>query len=235
MSKVLGDPYGQAIYNYHFNKSEAKLIVKASDFDDDEMQIPYLFRSYKDMPKLEQLALTKCRGKVLDIGAGAGCHSVYLHGKGFDVSALEKSTLASKVLADRGLNVLNYDVNFYQGDTYDTLLLMMNGIGLAGTLSNLTPFLTKLKKLLKPGGQILLDSSDIIYLFENEDGSVDVNLNTAYHGEMQFQFEYNRIKSDWFPWLYVDKEMLKICAKNAGLSCEIIDEGKHYDFLALLR
>lgn len=235
MIDKIKDPFGLAVQDYHTKGKAAKLEVVATHFDDDEMPVHYLFRSFDEMPTLEQKALCVCKGKVLDVGAGAGCHSIHLQSQGFDVTALERSERCAKVLAERGIaKVVCDDINQYYQHQYDTLLLLMNGIGLAGNLENLIPFLKNLKRLLKPGGQILVDSSDIVYLFENEDGSIDVDLNASYYGDMQFQFKYKEVESDWFPWLYVGIEMLETCAKEAGFGFQLIAEGEHYDYVAKL-
>ena len=126
--------------------------------------------------------------------------------------------------------------NFYESlaQKYDTILLLMNGIGVAGNLTNAPLFFAQLKKILKPGGQVLIDSSDLIYLYENEDGSVDIDLNDDYYGEVEYSFEYKGIKSASFPWLYLGKDLLQDLAFTAGFKTEIVADGEHYDYLARL-
>jgi hypothetical protein len=114
------------------------------------------------------------------------------------------------------------------------LLLLMNGIGLAGKIDNLDWFFTKIRELLNPGGQVLLDSSDIIYLYENEDGSVDLDLNSDYYGEMVYRFGYDGEISEPFDWLYVDFDLLSQFAEMHGFKCEMLAQGSHYDYLARL-
>jgi len=122
----------------------------------------------------------------------------------------------------------------FNGDKFDTLLLLMNGIGLAGTIEKLPDFLKKLKTLLAPNGQILLDSSDISYMYEEEDGGMWLDLGREYHGELTFKMHYKKQSSDEFDWLYIDYTKLKDIAQTVGLKCEIVEEGEHYDFLAKL-
>lgn len=231
------DPIGQAVNDY-FHKRPAKNIrIYSDDFEPDTVKPAYFFRGFNQMPKLEQLALKKAYGKVLDIGACAGCHSLYLQQKGIDVTALEQSALCCEVMKQRGIEkVIQADLFQFEEQQFDTLLLLMNGTGIAGTLQNFPAFLKKLKSLLKPGGQILIDSSDLIYLYLNEDGSADLDLNAQhYYGELVYQTEYNRVKGEKFPWLYLDSELLSDLVEAEQLTIEKIDKGEHFDYLATIK
>ena len=138
------------------------------------------------MPELEVLALQQCRGSVLDVGAGAGCHALALQRRGLQVTALDISEGAVEAMQRQGVRqVLRQDIFQLKGAAYDTLLMLMNGIGIAGTLEGLERFLEHAKTLLRPGGQILLESSDILYMYEEEDGSVMLDRNAGYYGEVK--------------------------------------------------
>ena len=231
----ISDPIGSAVSEYYTLGKPSNLIVHSNLCDDDEMPVSYLFRTYSEMPQLEQTALNLCKGSILDIGSCAGAHSYFLQQQGFDITALEQSELCIDVLQKRGIRkTLHQDFYSPIAHKYDTLLLLMNGIGLAGKLSHVPHFFKQLKKILNPNGQILIDSSDLIYLYENEDGSVDIQLNGEYYGEMQYQFEYNKKKGVWFPWLYLDKALFTTLATQHGFIVEIIEDGPHYDYLARL-
>jgi len=234
MDEYFDDPIGRAVYNYHFNSINKPIIVHSENFDDDEIETTYLFRTYKQMPALEKRAINLCRGKILDIGACAGVHSVYLQKKGFDVVSLEKSALCCEVLKSRSLrNVIQEDIFSFEKEKFDTIMLLMNGTGIAGTLSGLDILLFQLKKILNPEGQILIDSSDLIYLFEEDDGSAVIDINSeSYYGEMVFQTEYDNGFSQPFPWLYVDIDNLKNSAEKNLLKIANIYNGQHYDYLA---
>jgi len=186
------------------------------------------------MPALEKKAMSLCFGKILDVGAGAGSHSVYLQEKGFEVTSLETSSLCCEVLKNRDLrNVIQKDIFKFNSQTFDTIILLMNGTGIAGTLSGLDILHHHLKTLLNPGGQILIDSSDLIYLFEQEDGSTLIDISAdKYYGEMSFQTEYLGWISQPFPWLYVDPDNLKSIAEKNLLKVDKIYKGAHYDYLA---
>ena len=231
------DPIGQAVHDYHFKRINKVITIYADDFDADTAEPSYFFRTYRQMPELEQLALDKAQGSVLDVGACAGCHSLYLQEKGFDVTALERSAQCCEVMKDRGIKtVVHSDLYQFGQQKFDTILLLMNGTGIAGTLQQFGLFLTRIKSLLNPGGQILIDSSDLIYLYMNEDGSADLDLNAGnYYGELVYQTEYDGQKGEPFPWLYLDPESLGELADREQMKIESIVDGAHYDYLAIIK
>lgn len=230
------DPMGAAIRDYQNNGKASRLRVLSSMFDEDEMPVAHLFRTFNQMPRLEQKALSMAKGRVLDIGAGAGCHALVLQERGLEVKAIDISPLSCEVMKERGVknaecvNLFNPQL---QGK-YDTLLLLMNGTGIAGKLNRLSMLLNRLKELLAEGGQILIDSSDLKYIYENEDGSMDIDLNAPYYGEVDYQMQYKNVKGEPFDWLYTDPMLLASISKQCALNCEIVEEGENYDFLARL-
>ena len=230
------DPMGAAIRDYQSKGKASRLRVLSSMFDEDEMPVAHLFRTFNQMPRLEQKALSMAKGRVLDIGAGAGCHTLALQERGLEVKAIDISLLSCEVMKERGVKDAEC-VNLFdpqlQGK-YDTLLLLMNGTGIAGKLNRLSMLLNRLKELLAEGGQILIDSSDLKYIYENEDGSMDIDLNAPYYGEVDYQMQYKNIKGEPFDWLYTDPMLLASISKQCGLNCEIVEEGENYDFLARL-
>lgn len=230
------DPMGAAIRDYHLRGKAARLRVMSSMFDEDEMPVDHLFRTFDYMPHLEQKALNMAYGKVLDIGAGAGCHALALQERGMDVKAIDISPLSCEVMKERGIKdveCVNLFCKQLQGK-YDTLLLLMNGTGIAGKLSQLPALLNRLKELLSEEGQILIDSSDLKYIYENEDGSMDIDLNAPYYGEVDYQMQYRDIKGEPFDWLYTDPMLLASASKQCRLQCQIMEQGEHYDYLAKL-
>ncbi len=188
------------------------------------------------MPELERKALKLCRGKVLDVGAAAGCHSIFLQKKGFNITALEKSELAVEVLQKRGIQKVNCaDIYSFLDKKYDTILLLMNGTGIGETIEGLKRLLLHLISLLTENGQILIDSSDIKYLFEEEDGSMWIDLtNEKYYGEMEYKVSYKKSTAK-FNWLFIDFDSLKKLANEVGLNCLLIEEGEHFEYLAQLK
>ncbi len=234
MTLLFDDPIGQAVYDFHFNSNNQPIVVHSDDFDDDTIDTEYLFRNYKKMPAIEKKAMSLCKGKVLDVGACAGVHSIYLQEKGFEVTALETSALCCEVLKSRNIeNVIQQDIFKFNNQKFDTILLLMNGTGIAGTLDGLDVLLHHLKSLLNPEGQILIDSSDLIYLFEQEDGSALIDISAdKYYGELMFQTEYKNWISQPFPWLYVDLNNLENAIEKNQLILNEVFKGQHFDYLA---
>lgn len=230
MSKDKKDPMGQAILDYASSKINTDIIVKSEICDDDIIPSQYLFRTYEQFPEIEKIAIQNCNGKVLDIGAGAGVHAKALIEKNLNLTCIDTSPGAIKHLKDSGIDASQIDFFSLKTDEkFDTILLLMNGIGIAGTLSHLEFTLLKLKDLLADGGKIIFDSSDIKYLYEDEEGGLWVDLNTEYYGNFKFQMEYKDHTSDWFNWLYVDLENLTKTAQNAGLMTNILyNKDNHY-------
>ncbi|MBL4594861.1 MAG: class I SAM-dependent methyltransferase [Flavobacteriales bacterium] len=227
------DVVGTALLDFYNKNYTVDIIVKSSISEDDIISIPYLFRSLKELPKLEKKALSLCKGKVLDVGAGSGCHSIILKENGLAVTAIDVSKGAVEVMQKRGLKAEN--INFYDvTDKYDTLLFLMNGVGIAGTLDALKTFLSKAKSLLNDGGRILLDSSDISYMFKEEDGSTWVDLNSSYYGEVTYQMQYKEMTTDKFDWLFVDFKTLSAKAKEVGFTAELVFEDENQQYLAQL-
>jgi SAM-dependent methyltransferase len=229
------DLFGEALKDYQKGAYTEDLITYSSLEEEAVLPLPHLFRSYEEMPYLEQEALKLCTGKVLDVGCGAGSHSLYLQENGFAVTALDISEGAATTCRQRGIkNVVCKSILEYSGTKFDTILLLMNGIGVAERIRLLGPFLEQLQTLLKPGGQILTDSTDILYVFEEEDGGFRIPADQDYYGEVIFTVGYKGLKSKPFPWFYIDFNLLKDIAEKHGYNCELVCSGDHFDYLARL-
>ena len=230
------DPMGYAIADYFSKGKAGRLRVFSSQFEEDEIPVDQLFRTFDEMPVLEQKALELAQGKILDCGAGSGCHALALQDMGKDVEAIDISPRSVEVMQKRGIQhaycVNLFDDNFLH--RYDTILMLMNGTGIIGNLDNIHTFFARVKQLLKPGGCLLIDSSDLRYLFEEEDGSIMIDLADDYYGQVDFQMQYKEDLGDTFDWLYLDFNTLAYYAEENGFKAEVIAEGEYYDYLAKL-
>jgi SAM-dependent methyltransferase len=229
------DIMGYALMEYYKHQVDKPLLVRTSWTDFEEYELPYFFRSVEIMPEIEVEALQLVHGKILDVGAGTGIHSVALKSMGQDVKPIDISPYSVEIMRMRGIEEAE-EADFFklQNVKYDTLLFLMNGIGLVEKLDKFEHFFEHCKSILNPGGQILCDSSDLIYLFEQDDGSFLINLNDDYYGEVDFFVEYDGQKAAPFPWLFVDFENLRYHAEKSGFSAELVRVGAHYDYLARL-
>ena len=226
------DPMGSAIADFHKTGKAARLRVFSPMFDEDEIPVTTLFRNTDEMPAIEQEALKAAHGSILDVGGGAGCHSLALQAMGKAVTAIDISPLAVVTMRERGVKDVREQDFFTLDGSYDTILMLMNGIGIVGTLRRLPDFFLQVDRLLAPGGQLLCDSSDICYIFEDEDGIIDLTGVEGYYGELTYQMQYRNVKGEPFPWLFIDPETLREQAALHGFDCEILARGEHYDYLA---
>lgn len=228
------DLFGKALLDYQNGNYSEDIITSTNISDDDVLPLPYLFRSYNDMPEIEQKALQKCRGKILDVGCGSGGHSLYLQEKGFHVHAIDISEGAIEVSKMRGVQYAEVKSILDETGTFDTILLLMNGTGIFEELIKVSFYLKHLKSLLNPNGQILIDSSDIKYMYEDEDGGFWLHSNASYYGELDYYLSYKGEKDSPITWLYLDFNTLKAAAASVSMHCELVVEGEHFDYLARL-
>ena len=224
------DVFGEALKDHFLNPPAETLWVHNSYDEPEEMPVDVYFRDENEMPELELKALELCQGKVLDVGAGVGSHALILQQRGLDVTGMDISSPAVAIMRQRGLKkAIEGDILKYDLEKYDTLLFMMNGIGLTGSIPGLKAFLKRVKQLLNPGGQLLFDSSDLSYLYQE----VAFPLN-GYYGEVSFRYEYKSLKGNWFKWIYVDQQTLKTIATSLGWKVTIVYEDDHDQYLARL-
>ena len=232
--KTQTDIFGKALQTYFQNPEKHNLATWTNLTEEDAVSISYFFRLYDEMPALEQKALALATGKTLDVGCGSGSHSLYLQNeRALDVTALDISEGAIEVAKERGVKQAHCSSIWdFNKANYDTILLLMNGMGLAKTTTELPALLIHLKGLLAPKGSILVDSSDLIYLFDEEDVALWKE-DEIYYGEVDYGIRFEG-QSEEFPWLYIDPKRLEIAANTAGFNFKIIANGTNYDYLAQL-
>lgn len=227
------DSYGKGLLAYWKGKHTAKFTVYSDLADMEKWEVSTFFRKYEEMPEAEKMALDHCQGRVLDIGAGAGSHALWLQQRHHKVTAIDISEGAIEVMNERGILDVRLQNYFdMKEEKYDTLLSLMNGAGIVQKLDRFDLFFGKAKELLNENGRILMDSSNIIYLFMEEDGSALVDLNADYYGEMKYRMDFESYKGVQFDWIFVDFDTLAEIAARNGFSCEKIYEDEHYLYLA---
>ena len=227
------DPMGAAIADYFKYGKGGRLRVFSPDFDEDSIPLSTLFRTVAQMPSLERRALELSWGRVLDVGAGSGCHTLPLQERGLDVTAIDISPLSVETMSARGVkNSLLMDFWQMQGE-FDTILMLMNGIGIAGRLERLPYLFKHISNLLSQNGILIFDSTDISYLYEDEEGVMEIP-GDRYYGELQYQMQYKKIKGEAFDWLYVDYPMIEAYAAESGLCAQLIEQDTDGSYLATL-
>lgn len=187
------------------------------------------------MPQLEKKALQITRGKVLDVGCGAGSHSLYLQKKGFVVKAIDISKGAIQVAKQRGVKLVEEKHLLEETELFDTILLLMNGTGIFQEIAQVSQYLSHLRTLLNPKGQILIDSSDIKYMYEDDDGGFWLNTNGGYYGELEYYLSYKGENEQEMKWLFLDFDTLQIACNTVNLNCELVMKGEHFDYLARIQ
>lgn len=225
------DVLGTALRDFWAGTTSNPIVTWTDLTDEDEMDPAYFFRTYEEMPAIEQHALDTAKGRTLDVGCGSGSHSLYLQQKGLQITGLDHSRLSVEVAKKRGLkNAVCQDFFDYDSGHFDTILLLMNGAGIAGSLNALPKLFLKLEALLAPNGQVLVDSSDLIYLFEDHLEQLPTD---RYYGELTFGIRY-KDHSTLFPWLYIDYNLLAQCAAQLEWKIEKLLDGPNHDYLARL-
>ncbi|KGE15648.1 class I SAM-dependent methyltransferase [Sphingobacterium deserti] len=224
------DVYGEALYDfYQLQTLQEPLLLHSSYGDIEEMPVEVFFREQDDFPELEHIALALCDGHVLDVGAGVGSHALFLQEKGVKVDAIECSATAAQIMRERGVQqIITGDFFELQGKHYDTLLFLMNGIGLAGTVEGFRNLLRHAKTLLSDKGQLLFDSSDIAYLYEE----YKIQKPAYYLGEIEFQYAYKGTFGKPFRWLYIDQQELIRIAREENWVVQILYEDDNDQYLA---
>ncbi|MGL5317141.1 MAG: class I SAM-dependent methyltransferase [Bacteroidales bacterium] len=231
------DAYGKGLIAWLNGDRNARFNVWSDIAETEKWDISIFFRDFVEMPEVEKEALKHCKGRILDVGAGAGSHALYLQEQNLDVVALDLSEGATEVMLKRGVKQVttrNF-FDFFSEDKFDTILMLMNGIGIVQKVKNLPNFFQKAKELLNTNGSIIVDSSNIIYMFEEEDGSALIDLNADYYGEVTYRMDFGKMKGTKFDWLFIDFDTLSEYASRAGFSCTKIYEDEHYLFLAELK
>jgi len=228
-------PFAAAMRQYFAGDASAKIVAHNDFGERDEYSMAYFYREPAEFPPLEQTALELCRGRVLDVGAGAGCHSLALEERGIAVTALEISPELVAIMEARGVsNVYCCDVNDFEADhPFDTILMLMNGLELAGTLVGLEQFLSSIHRLVKADGQILADSTDLRAAYGSGPGRM-YRGDGRYVGEVVMQLEFGGARGAPFPRLYVDPDALAEYAEQHGWDCVVVSHNDAGGYLARL-
>lgn len=233
-------PHAAALLAYDRGETEASIVVVDDLGDTDALSAAHFFRSESDLPPVEREALALCEGRVLDFGAGAGCHALVLQERGHSVCAVEILPELVELLSRRGvLDARPGSVFHPPAGRWDTVLMLMNGWGLPETLAGLERFLVSAERLIAPDGQMIADSTDVRRFAADwrvENGHrFALRDDGRYVGEIQFQLEYDGRRGDPFTQLYVDPDTLRVLGARTGWEVEIVASGQNGEYLSRLR
>jgi SAM-dependent methyltransferase len=213
------------------------VVVHLEDGGEDRLGLADLLR-LDGFPDLELAALDACRGRVLDLGAGVGVHALELQERGHDVVAVDVCSEAVEIMRRKGVRDARIGDGFEpSGETFDTILLMMNGLGTVGDLNGLDRFLTGIGEQLRPGGQILADSADLRSSPERHEPRRIAARREAgrYHGEARWRLEYGGRLGGELRWLFVDPLTLEAHVSRHGFRLDVVLSEPDGRYLALIQ
>jgi len=229
-------PYGLALVDYYQGDSSATFIVYRDDGHRSEHPIDVFYRESTNM-NIDKIALENCRGRVLDVGAGTGLHSLHLQDQGLTVCAIDISPEACEVMHKRGVKEVHCtDISDFKNEPFDTILILGRSIGMVENMAGLDYFLIDIHRLVNQDGQVILNSADVtctsnpVHLAYQE-----TNRQAGrYIGEIRIHFEYEGLKGPVCGWLHVDPETLANHASKVGWSCDVLLKDEDGNYLAKL-
>jgi SAM-dependent methyltransferase len=232
-------PLGAALLAFHNGRHDAVLGIESDVFDSEDVAVRLYYRPDEDpLPDLDRRALDRCTGRVLDAGAGAGRHALDLQCRGLEVTALDVSTDAVRVMQDRGISdVRQGDIYTSDLGTYDTILLLMNGIGLAGGPEGLKKLFDRFRRLLRSSGRVIFDAAglDAAVLKDEFEELAEMAIGRPQLGEVFFRLTFDDLQGSWYPWLFPTSTQLAKAARDAGFEFTIIGRGARGAFLGEMR
>ena len=230
-------PYALAMLAYHRGDHSAELLIRRDDGHEDVVPVAFFFRDANAFSPIETFALDRCTGRVFDVGAGAGPHSLALQARGGDVTALDVAPEAVEIMRDRGVkSAVVGDVMTFDEGAFDTLLMLGHGIGVVEDMAGLVRFLTHATQIATVGGRVLVHSVDV----RDPEDPVHLSYHARnreagrYVGETRLQFGFEGETGPWCGWLHVDPETLSEHADAAGWNTQIVVQPGGGEYLAEL-
>lgn len=209
------EPMAQALWDHERGRRGRDVEVTRDDGIVYSIRPADFFSFEGAMAGLDERAIAESRGRVLDAGAGAGRHALALQARGLDVVALDISSRSVELMTRRGVAQPRCGDVFQLAamglGQFDTILFGMQSIGIAGSRFGLERLLITLRPHLRPGGQILADSSPPLY-----------EARTQGVAELSIRFRYRNLRGAPFPWIYASEPKLAEIARAVGYASEVL-------------
>ncbi len=230
--KSFQDAYGQEVWSHFKGERNFEIIEREDGYFDVSSGAPAYFAEYEDWPEHHKKVMKSVRGKVLDIGCGAGRHAIYLQGRGFDVTGIDSSPLAIKVCRLRGLKKARVmpiaEIGNFAPCSFDTILMLGNNFGLFGSLINARRLLRKLYRITSDDAKIIAESNDP-YGTRNRFHLAYQRANRGrgrMSGQLRIRIRYMKYVGRWFDYLIVSREEMREILKETGWNAtQFIDSG----------
>lgn len=222
MKRKNNDAYGEELWGYYKFKKDFEIVERSDGYFGEPGFSSIYFSEFKDWNPLEKQAIKLAKGRILDIGCGAGRHSLYLQYKGFPVVGIDKSPLAVKICRLRGLKRVKQmridEVGTFRPNSFDTIIMMGCNFGLMGSRNNARRILKHFYRISSQKAMIICSTRDPY--------QTDEKVHLAYHklnrkqgrmgGQIRMRIRYERCTSDWFDYLFVSKNDLISILKDSG-------------------
>jgi len=233
------DVFGQMLIDASAGIDVREIVEREDHFLVSGLPVSRYLTSYKEWPLVQQKAITLAKGRVLDIGCGAGRHSLYLQENGFDVTGLDISPKAIQLCRERGLKktvLMSIDRISISLGKFDTILLLENNFGLLENSAKAKRLLGKFYLATSETGRIIAQSSDP-YTSQDPD-TLDYQktnrANNRMSGQLKMRLRYRRLISSWFDYLLVSKGEMREILKGTGWKVRRFLEFDHWSYVAVI-
>lgn len=239
------EPLAAALLDHHRDGRPRRVKALRADGVEFEIETEEYFTLEGELAELDRLALDLARGRVLDVGAGAGRHALALEAKGCEVVAIDVSPTCVALCRERGVrDARELDVMTLAGAAgegaredaaralgdFDTIFFGMQTLGVAGGVVPLGRLLAGLRRILRPGGAVIADSSELRVAWEGDEAD-----RSPARGEIVLSTRYRRLRGEPFPWLYLAEADLAAIAEEAGFALETSGRVSSGEYLVALR
>lgn len=239
--KTSQDAYGkQLLAQYNQKTATAEIIERDDNYIDFGSDDGLYFTEYKQWSDSERQLIDKARGKILDIGCGAGRHSLYLQKRGFDVTGIDNSPGAIKVCKLRGLKKAFVrpigEIDKFKTDLFDTILMLGNNFGLLGDAENAKKLLKKMSQITKPDAQIIAGTRNP-YITDDADHLEYHKLNKKrgrMAGQIRMRIRYRKTVGEWFDYLFVSPEEMRDILSDTDWQIKEFIGSERADYFAVI-